>query len=67
MVKLPSKPPELAWRNITLRKPSRSRGFTASTVCAPSVSVSTESETTTIAVTFSPAKIGTTKGLSICT
>ena len=66
-MKLPSKPPELAWRNITLRKPSRSRGLTASTACAASVSVSTESETTTIAVTFSPAKTGTTKGLSIGT
>ena len=45
VVKCPSKPPELAWRNITLRKLSRSRGCTASTACAPSTSVATDSDT----------------------
>ena len=34
---------------------------------AASVSVSTDSETTTIATTFSPEKTGTTKGFSIGT
>ena len=66
-MKLPSKPPELAWRNIALRKLSRRRGFTPSTAGADLVSVSTESDTTTIATTFSPLKTGTTKGLSMVT